>query len=194
MRYIRRMTTDTEYKSGDLARRFNVHANTVRDWSDRYSDLLSPRATAAKRTYTLDDALVLSTVASMRDVGLTFEAIRDALDNGQRVDAIPDAPTPEESAARESMALVPLPELERALDNVQQLTGELERARQALAQSESNREALQERVIDLTGQLAAAKARVDVIERERPTARYWLTVLAGAVVVVALVVYLLMRV
>ncbi|MCA9915269.1 MAG: MerR family transcriptional regulator, partial [Anaerolineae bacterium] len=121
-----------EYKTGELARALKVNSNTVRSWADTYAALLSSGATANKRTYTPEDALLLATVAEMRNAGVSFDAIREALETGQRIGAMPDIPTPEEKQARESAALVPQAErdalaaqLEQEKQYRQYLEGEL---------------------------------------------------------------------
>lgn len=104
---------------------------TVRDWSDRYADLLSEKGGGldfgATRRFSEADALLLATVAQLRDEGLGHDAIRRALERGRRVEQMPDLPTPEEVEARARTELVPQAEADRWMAQVQFLSGELER-------------------------------------------------------------------
>lgn len=197
-----------EYRTGEIAERLKVHENTIRAWADSYSDLLTARANGAKRKFTNDDLLILATVAEYRDKGLSFDAIRDVLVSGQRIAEVPEIPTPEAIEARESVALIALPEYERALDNIKQLQSELTYTKQALSVAEADktkllesaqieREQLRNRLIEVEKQLAAEQAKLSIINTERRTSIYWLQIMlvlaVGVAVITALIVFLVMR-
>jgi DNA-binding transcriptional MerR regulator len=143
--------------TGELARILRVHVNTIRLWADEYSAYLSDTAVgqplAKRRRLTDRDAIVLATVAQLRNDGLNHAQIVEALDGGRLLDALPAAPTPEEAAARERVGLVPVAELHRALDRVRSLQDEIEAIR-----SDRDR-----------GVIALEKANADIarLERER---------------------------
>ena len=79
----------TDDKTGVVAKRLNIHPNTVRNYADRYGDLLSKDATGRKRTFNYDDLLILATISEFRDSGMEWEQIRVALEQGQRVASVP---------------------------------------------------------------------------------------------------------
>jgi len=116
-------------KSTELARRLGVSDATVRNWSDRYAEFLSEQGGGldfgATRRFTEEDALVMATVAQLRTEGLTHEAIGAAIRRGRRAERVPDLPTPEEVEARERVDLVPQAEIQRWIDQVAFLRGEL---------------------------------------------------------------------
>jgi DNA-binding transcriptional MerR regulator len=120
-----------DLSSVQLAKRLNVSAATIRNWTDEYADILSAvtqeRLKGARRRYTERDALVLATVAELRDAGLTHDQIMSALQQGRLVEELPPAPTPEEEEARRAVALVSVSELHRALDQLRTLQTEIER-------------------------------------------------------------------
>lgn len=203
------MNKAQEFKSGEIARALNVNPNTIRSWADTYGEFLSNRATAAKRTYTPDDFLVLSTIAELRKSGLSFDAIRDALRNGQRIDTPPDVPTAQEVERKEQEGIVLQSEHDGVKVQLEQEKEYRHYLENQLAIVTSKRDELQQRletetsdirqawrtevdtlnkqVIDLTGQLEAAKAQVTIIQQERQPAAYWLRVI---VVIVAIAILL----
>lgn len=182
-------------KTGDLAERLNTHPNTIRAWAREYSDFLSDKANAARRSYSEDDALVIATVANLRESGLLHEQIEQSLQNGTRVNSVPELPTPEEQAARESISLVPSSEYQRIIDRVQTLQGELEQARQerdnAIEQWQLGTTELNKRIAELEHNLGIAQGELKRLESERLPVTFWLMILAAVIVIVAIAVYLL---
>lgn len=192
------MENHSEYKTGPVAKALKVHENTIRDWSDKYQDLLSPRATSGRRKFTPDDLLLLATINDLRDKGLSFDAIRDALEAGQRIDKAPDVPTAADIQARQKVDIIRIPrdtyilELERYQLRIEALEAEITRLQGELEGTSTGRDTLQVQVTELTGQLEGAKARLEIIQQERPTSRYWLAVIvaiaASAVFITAAIV------
>lgn len=167
------------YKAGDIARRLDIHPNTVRRWADEYSAHFSASAAGNRRRFTEDDLRVLATIASYRDQGISPAEVGRMLAAGQRVDKIPAPVTAEEEAARRDVRLVPVAQYERALDRIQALENEIdrittERDRATLDQQTANQriEALQREIGTLQGQVS-----------ERQPAAYWLRLLAVAVLI-----------
>lgn len=197
-------------KTGEIARRLDVHQNTVRNWADLYGDFLTPNATAARRRFTADDLRVLSTVSELRTQGLSFEQIREALAAGKRIEDVPGLPTPEEVEARRSVGLVPVSERDRALDEVKRRLEEIEMLKGQVSRLIAERDALLDKYSDEirrlgsdhTGQVQALNARISALEREagelrgklesRPGVRFWLLVLAGVVAVAVVVVVIVL--
>lgn len=189
-------------KTGDAARRLGIHENTLRNWADEYHDLLSPGASGkgkrGQRAFNDDDLLLLATVSDLRDKGLGFPEIRTILTNGQRVERVPPLPTPEETNARQSIALIPLPEHERALD-------ELKVAREQLAMLRTERDDLITRMQQIAAQVGETaekhQARVDELntriqglERQlgeatgRLAVQRWVLIVIGVLIVAAVVI------
>ncbi len=82
----------------DFTKAFDVTPNTVRAWSKEFSDYLSSGANPAKgktRSYSDEDAMIISMVAELRATSASFDEIRAALDDndrGQWPPAAPDSP------------------------------------------------------------------------------------------------------
>jgi DNA-binding transcriptional MerR regulator len=177
------------HKTGDLARRFDLHTNTIRSWADTYERFLSPGSRAAKRKFSTEDALVLATVAQLRKDGIPTPQIIEALAAGKRADHLPPLSTPEEEAARQSIALVPFTDLELAQERVTTLETQLARiiAERDAARLAHNTDvgALNEQISSLQHELGVAQGQL----RERRSSGFWLAVVAGvAVLSVVLVV------
>ncbi len=166
------------WKTSDLARRLKLHPNTIRNYADEYARFMSPGAIAAKRSFTTDDALVLATVNHLRAQGLKTDLVRQQLEAGFRVDALPTVASPEEEAARESIALVALPEYTRVLDLLKERESELARVMAERDKAQSDSAGLNNRIADLQLEIGTMRGRLELLEKERPPASYWLRVLA----------------
>lgn len=190
-------------KTGDISTRLGVHPNTLRTWAETYSEFLSDKASgtrpAAKRRYSEVDALTLATIAQLREQGLGHEQIVEALRNGRRVESLPNTPTAEEAQARQSVSLVPMPTLERSLDQVARLQTEIEslklerdhaiqRGDELVKDHNQQIAALNGRINQLEGDLGRAQGQL----AERFSARLVIgLVLFTAIVMVVLIVLLL---
>lgn len=76
-----------EYQSKELAARWNIVGETLRQWSIEYARHLSDAASPAPgthRKYTFEDVEVLQLVADMRGKNKSVQEIHDALDKGER--------------------------------------------------------------------------------------------------------------
>jgi len=122
----------TDDKTGVVAKRLNIHPNTVRNYADRYGDLLSKDATGRKRTFNYDDLLILATISEFRDSGMEWEQIRVALEQGQRVDSVPELPSPEVELARKALDLVPKPHVDRLEERLRELERQRDSAMERL--------------------------------------------------------------
>jgi DNA-binding transcriptional MerR regulator len=178
-------------KTGEVASRLGIHPNTVRVWADECAEFLSKPATAAKRKFSDHDGRVLATVAKLRSEGLNYEQIRGALRDGRLVDILPPLPTPEEQAARQSIALVAMPEYQRVLDQIVTLRNELDLARQerdrAISTWQTDTTALNARITELEreiGQLQGALGEHNLVLRVVVVAAMGILVLAVVFMVV----------
>lgn len=149
--------------TGELARRLRIHPNTIRLWCADYAAYLSDGATGRGHGTARDlgdhDALVLATVAGMRNRGLTHEQITDALKSGQLIDTVPGLPTEAEQEARERVSLVPVSDLHRAIDRIRSLESERDRLVAERDKALIDREKANERIGELQreiGQLQGA--------------------------------------
>lgn len=128
-------------KSGELAKRLRVTDATIRDWADQYSDLLSPQARNKRpRVFDPDDVMVMATIRWHRemDVPTPHEEIRERLEKGERVDALPDLPDAALEEARSITAYKPADTFDELKAHFAQLLQErneaIERERAALAE------------------------------------------------------------
>lgn len=169
------------HKTGEIAKRINVHENTVRHWADEYRAHMSAGAVSTKRKFTDDDLRVLATVADLRDKGIAPGDIAAALADGKRVSELPPLPSPAEEAAKDEIKLVPLANVERALNEVVRLEAELARVIHerdlALEKRETDTTALNTKINALTSEIGELRGKLG----ERQSTRFWLIVLAVAV-------------
>lgn len=188
------------YTTGDLAARFNVSRDTIRNYARDFGEFLSQEATGiepnARRRYSDADALILATVANLRANGLNVEQVTEALRGGRLVDKLPEAPTPAETEARESIALVAMPEHARVLDRVQQLEGELDSLRserdRAIERWQTDTTELNARINGLERELGEARGKLGALESERLPMRTTLQI--AAVLLLGLLVFLALAV
>lgn len=123
-------------KIGEVAKRLRLPVSTVRYWStdEEYKKFLSEKAqggSGSTRIYSEEDAQVIATIKQKRDQGLIKDQIIEALEAGKMIEEpLPDPPSEEESAARKNLTLIPISQLERALDHIKQKEQELDRITQ----------------------------------------------------------------
>lgn len=196
--------TDT-YKTGYVAKWVGQHENTVRDWSLRYKDLLSKGANAGRRRYVYTDVETLATIADYRQQGISLDDIEGLLKQGKRIETLPPEPTPDDIEARRNVQIVHIPETERLLEiqkyelQIQQLANERDTILDKLEDTEHERDSLLSKVSELDKELSVAqsqleserkahKAQIDIIQKERPSALFWLAVMLGVVVAVSFII------
>lgn len=76
-----------KYSTRTIANLLNISQSTVKNYTDVFSNYLSPSASPPAhraRQFTDDDLLVLSLAAEMKKTGATYDEIHMALQNGQR--------------------------------------------------------------------------------------------------------------
>lgn len=134
-------------KTGELAKRLDIHPNTLRSWVDGNLEFFSQDAYAARRRYNRADVVLLATIKELKAAGMTAPEIQAELKKGRRAQA--------ESLAAEAMTpgIVARADLEMVQARVHDLTTQLEAARADL-------EAEQARVTELVAELGQAKGRL----------------------------------
>lgn len=163
-------------KTGELAKRLDIHPNTLRSWVDGNLEFFSPDAYAARRRYNRADVVLLATIKELKAAGMTAPEIQAELKKGRRAQA--------ESLAAEAMTpgIVARADLEMVQARVHDLTTQLEAARADL-------EAEQARVTELVAELGQAKGRLIELQameaRNAQLMRYALYLAAGAAVMAA---------
>jgi DNA-binding transcriptional MerR regulator len=124
--------TEPTYTTAQVHYRLRVPKPTIRNWSAEYAEFLSERARpddGKTRLFTYDDMIILNTVRYLTRVeGLNSnEQIRQMLAAGRKLTELPRMKSSEEEEALEAVQLVPLAEVERALDRVTTLRSETAR-------------------------------------------------------------------
>jgi len=79
----------------DIADRYNVTKNTVRNWCKEFAGNLSEEATTTPRQFTETDQQVFALIADMRDGNQPYKEIHAALANDQHLN-MPLTPPPAE--------------------------------------------------------------------------------------------------
>jgi DNA-binding transcriptional MerR regulator len=151
------------YTAKHVAIIYNISNETVRTWSEEFSQYLSATANPGKgrhRAFSDDDMGVLSLISEMKSEGKTFEDIHAALKNGSRGDA-PNA------APEEVQALVVSDQEKRLTLEVRFLQRELEALR---GQAERGRE-VYERNIQLEQELKDKAQQLEYMQSELSAAR-----------------------
>lgn len=178
-------------KTGELAKRLDIHENTVRAWADEFREFMSPGAVAPKRKFTSEDGDILATVAAMRAEYAPFEGIHRALGNGRR-ETLPPLPTPEEESARQSMQLVAMPEYTRVLDLLRSKEIELDRVLNERDAALRDKDAANAQIADLRQDIGELRGRLESLESERLPVRQTLQI--AAVFIIGLLVFLALAV
>ena len=182
------------YTVMQAARSANVSGTTIRNWSRMYADYLSPSANPSAgtpREYTPEDLAVFSTIAVLRDQLQETEAIRAALDEGQRLEPLHPPPVDQilgkrghaaaqadaDQAATDQAAAAAAASAATAIDIYRDRVNQLEARADHLA----------DRLIDAEARAAAAERELEVMRAlyeaatsptpadQRPTFWQWLT-------------------
>ena len=138
-------STQLTYTTAQVHHRLGIPKPTIRNWSAEYAEFLSERAqpdSGKTRVFIYDDLVILNTVRHLTRVeGLNNnDLVRQALREGRRETGIPEVRTPEEAEALASVQLVPVAELERALDQVSSTQDEVDRLGQESVRVEEERD------------------------------------------------------
>ena len=180
------------YTTGELADLLKIHTNTIRVWCSDYAAYLSSgagaRTKSSSRSLSERDALILATIADLRAKGLSHTDIRVSLDNGNLIEALPVAPSPEEQEAREAVTMVPIADLNRALDQIMVLRAERdrlisERDSAVISEREANT-----RINDLQREIGRLEGQIQAVNR----GDWWLRFIAVAILILAAIVIALL--
>lgn len=160
------------YSSPQLASLFKVNEQTIRRWSDEFSDYLSVLAVPGKgraRQFTDDDLPVLALIASMKSTHAEYRDIHAALENGERgevpenINAI--IPSPDRSALQIDLLHEQLQERERELIRVQALyENEQKTHQQTREQSAQARRELEAKLQQAQDQIALLNREIGRLE------------------------------
>lgn len=143
------------YTSTHLAAIFHVSTETIRNWTEEFSDYLSVTANPGKgrtRNFTEPDLEVFALIDELKKGGSTFADIRASLSNGQRGHAPPLSVTEVRtliSSEQEKRLTLEIEILQRELGNA------LARAKEA--------EAIKTENIQLRAQLDASEQRLQEV-------------------------------
>lgn len=154
-------------KSGEVANLLGVNQATVKNWVERpeFQRFFSDEARGegvVHRVYSNADMLVLNTIRHIRagQSVADWQAIADALDAGQRIGQFPEGPIvsdqrtiPINQAEMSARAAATLAERDAALAEVDRLRGELKAERQ-------QKDALMERIIELSMRIGRLEGRL----------------------------------
>ena len=146
------------YTVAQAARSANVSGTTIRNWSRMYADYLSPSANptaGTPREFTPDDLAVFSTIAVLRDQLQETEAIRAALDDGQRLEPLHPPPHEQPPADRAGQG-----------EHVEAAAAAAAAASTAIDIYRDRVNQLEARADQLADRLIAAEARAAAAERE----------------------------
>lgn len=131
------------YTTTQLSEILEKTPQTIRNWTEEFSDFFTPLATQDGRNklYTVEDLSVLSFIKEMREAGFRPKEIHNALARGDRSDI--DVEELEISLRNVEANLNPtkiLVELQIAQQQIDALNSELETMRQELTESRKLRE------------------------------------------------------
>lgn len=191
------------YKTGEIARRLDVTAATIRSWAGVYEHYLSSKTSEkhakAAHKFNDNDLVIFATIADGREKGFTHDQIKGLLDQGTRADDIPELPAPEEEEARQQIELVPAAERDNALQLAERLQSELNRS---IERWQDDTSKLQTEIKRLERELGTAQGKLEHLERERhdfdqrriEVNRLWVALVAvaivAAVVLTGIIVYI----
>lgn len=143
MFFAKGQTMADRYTTTQISEILEKTPQTIRNWTDEFSEYLSPLATQEGRNklYTLDDLAVLSFIKDMRESGFRPEEIGSALARGDRseidVEDLSVALRNTEATTNPTKLIVELQMAQRKIDS---LSTELETVRKELEMSRKLRE------------------------------------------------------
>lgn len=192
-------------QTSELAKWLGLAAVTIRQWSaGEWAQYLSPTAQGGEgrsRVFNDRDARIIAHIARLKASGQDRDSIHAALKSMQADEWRNLPPMPTAPPDFEPIQMIPTSTAETAIDQqrrglmreitlleerIEQLTDELSSERESKAALQAELTVSREQIGELRGKLGN-------IEKERPAARFWLTVLVAAVIlaVVATAILLL---
>lgn len=170
----------------DIAQRLDINAQTVRRWSEQFSDHLSGERSGDAWQFTDDDLLLLWSVRRWRQLGYSHADIAQRIGQGERVsEPLPDAPASDEPARA---LLIPEAQFTAALAEIKRLEGERERLLIERDRAAAGRDDLTQQIRGLERELGELRGKLAILEDERRPLAFWLITLALAVAVTGLII------
>ncbi len=161
------------YTSKQSAAIYGVSSETIRTWSEEFTEYLGPTANPGRgrsRSFSQNDMEVLSLIAEMKQQNYTYSDIHVALKSGERGN-------PPDVDPKEVQQLITTEGERRMMLQIENLQRELTKAYQerdrALQQAQRTQELeienarLQERLDALSEQLEESKSKVDDMDQLR---------------------------
>lgn len=165
-----------------LAQRLEVNPQTIRRWSDTYQQHMSADSQRAdSRQYSDDDLLLLWSVSRWRALGYSIDEIGQRLAQGERTSEPPPQAVDTDNQPQRAVTVTESVHT-AALAEIRRLEADRDRL---TVEAEANRQAITE----LNDRIAELRYQVGVLEgdlRNRPGLRFWLLVVAVAVVLTAI--------
>lgn len=191
-------------QTSDLAKWLGLAAVTIRQWSaGEWAQYLSPTAQGGEgrsRVFTELDARIIAHIARLKASGQDRDSIHAALKAMQADDwrGLPDMP-----AAPPDFEPIPMIPREAAETTVEQqrrglmreisiIEGRVEQLKDELLIERESKAALQSELTVAREQIGELRGRLAIIESERPAARFWLLVLAAALLLAVAITAILL--
>jgi len=153
---------DEYFTTQAVAQTFAVSHQTVKNWSEEFTDFLSPTAnpgTGRKRTFTLDDLRVFALIHDFHKRGYTYADAKVALGAGQRGD-VPDT--------SQSLPTIPPALLIQLRDEVADLRSQLQVAQSGWDKEKGKVELLQTQLTEKEQLIRQLYKDVAHLEADRP--------------------------
>ena len=153
---------------GDAATLFDVTTQTIRRWTDEFSDFLSTGANpedGSNRAFTEDDMKVLAVVATVKHSGGTYEDAHARLRAGER-GAVPEEPmSKEQQELAISQVIIQNRELRAQVNELQEAVDvykqQLEDSKREVARLEGIIEEKERSSGDSGGEINEARKRIE---------------------------------
>lgn len=165
-------------KTGDIEKQFGVSGTTIRRWVTEFKSFFSDSAVkkdSRNRSYTADDFVVLATIHSLSAQNFPYDAIREKLESGYRVEE-----SVSQTVGYTDGRMVPAVAVEQIIDSTTvrvelealkidhaRLMEELESERARVADRDQKIQVLQDRIADLQHKLGLAEGRLGEIDRQQ---------------------------
>ncbi len=158
----------------ELAKEFGVTPSTLRNWTGEFSDHLSPLANPGKgknRTYSQEDAEIITLVAEMRGQAAKYADIHAALEAGDIGQWPPFRPEDDAKQGKEDGQNTAL--VTKLTATVANFEGQLTRLEEERDHLRGQLDGERESRLDAETRAAAAEAKLEVLEGRRPWWRFW---------------------
>lgn len=191
-------------QTSDLAKWLGLAAVTIRQWSaGEWAQYLSPTAQGGEgrsRVFSERDAQIIAHIARLKASGQDRDSIHAALKSMQADDwrglpAMPAAPPdfePIPMIPREAAESTVEQQRRGLMREITMLEDRAERLQDELLIERESKAALQSELTVAREQIGELRGKLAIIESERPSTRFWLVVLAAAIVLAVVATALLL--